>query len=148
LIRWHDAGAGDGFILGFPVQAQGVDDFVDLVIPILEARGRHSRDLPGSTLRDHLGLPRKRAVTRRATPCSSRATRPKRTHDAAAPPRRARRLPPTTRSRTLTDMSDTTHLGGALAPLPSPDAQARTRVFASCRRGTGRAWPAPCSRSC
>ncbi|MCM3417728.1 LLM class flavin-dependent oxidoreductase, partial [Bacillus intestinalis] len=56
LIRWHDAGAGDGFILGFPVQAQGVDDFIELVIPVLEARGRYSRDLPGATLRDHLGL--------------------------------------------------------------------------------------------
>ena len=59
LIRWHDAGAGDGFILGFAVQAQGVDDFIEQVIPVLEARGRYSRDLPGSTLRDHLGLPRK-----------------------------------------------------------------------------------------
>jgi len=66
LIRWHDAGAGDGFILGFPVQAQGVDDFVELVIPVLEARGRYRRDLPGSTLRDHLGLPRK--ASRHAAP--------------------------------------------------------------------------------
>ncbi|ONZ96752.1 hypothetical protein A8F49_18585, partial [Burkholderia cenocepacia] len=60
------AGAGDGFILGFPVQAQGVDDFIELVIPVLEARGRYSRDLPGATLRDHLGLPRK--ASRYATP--------------------------------------------------------------------------------
>ncbi|TCW75350.1 LLM class flavin-dependent oxidoreductase [Burkholderia sp. SRS-46] len=59
LIRWIDAGAADGFILGFAVQAQGVDDFFELVLPVLEARGRYSRELPGSTLRDHLGLPRK-----------------------------------------------------------------------------------------
>ncbi|SMF98968.1 LLM class flavin-dependent oxidoreductase [Burkholderia singularis] len=59
LIRWVDAGACDGFILGFPVQAQGLDDFVELVLPALEARGRYRRSLAGRTLRDHLGLPRK-----------------------------------------------------------------------------------------
>lgn len=59
IIAWIDAGAADGFILGFAVAAQGLDDFVRLVIPELEARGRYSRDLPGETLRDHLGLPRK-----------------------------------------------------------------------------------------
>ncbi|PKQ11247.1 MAG: LLM class flavin-dependent oxidoreductase [Alphaproteobacteria bacterium HGW-Alphaproteobacteria-1] len=59
IIDWIDAGASDGFILGFPVLAEGLDDFTTLVIPELEARGRYSRDLPGDTLRDHLGLPRK-----------------------------------------------------------------------------------------
>jgi hypothetical protein len=59
LIRWFDAGASDGFILGFPVQAEGFDDFVRYVIPALEARGRYSRTLAGQTLRDHLGLPRR-----------------------------------------------------------------------------------------
>ena len=59
LIRWFDAGAADGFILGFPVQAEGFDDFVRYVIPALEARGRYSRTLAGTTLRDHLGLPRR-----------------------------------------------------------------------------------------
>ncbi|ASL42129.1 Putative monooxygenase MoxC [Burkholderia sp. AD24] len=59
LIRWFDAGAADGFILGFPAQAEGLDDFVRYVIPALEARGRYSRTLAGTTLRDHLGLPRR-----------------------------------------------------------------------------------------
>ncbi|WP_323119763.1 LLM class flavin-dependent oxidoreductase [Burkholderia alba] len=59
IVRWIDAGAADGFILGFPVQAQGIDDFVELVIPALEARGRYQRTLQGDTLRDHLGLARK-----------------------------------------------------------------------------------------
>ena len=59
LIRWFDADAADGFILGFPVQAEGFDDFVRFVIPVLEARGRYSRQLTGNTLRDHLGLPRR-----------------------------------------------------------------------------------------
>jgi FMN-dependent oxidoreductase (nitrilotriacetate monooxygenase family) len=59
LIRWLDAGAADGFILSFQVQAEGFDDFVRHVIPVLEARGRYSRTLTGKTLRDHLGLPRR-----------------------------------------------------------------------------------------
>ena len=59
IIRWVDEGAADGFILGFPVLAQGLEDFVTHVIPVLEARGRYERTLPGDTLRDHLGLPRK-----------------------------------------------------------------------------------------
>lgn len=59
LIAWVDGGAADGFILGFPVLAQGLDDFIEFVIPELEKRGRYSRTLSGQTLRDHLGLPRK-----------------------------------------------------------------------------------------
>ncbi len=59
LIRWIDEGAADGFILGFPVVAEGLQDFADLVIPELERRGRFDRDLHGATLRDHLDLPRK-----------------------------------------------------------------------------------------
>lgn len=72
LIRWIDAGAADGFILGFAVQAQGVDDFFELVLPVLEARGRYSRELPGHTLRDHLGLPRK--ASRHAAAAAPRET--------------------------------------------------------------------------
>ncbi|WDS36619.1 LLM class flavin-dependent oxidoreductase [Pseudoxanthomonas sp.] len=59
LIRWFEAGASDGFILGFGVQREGLDDFVALVLPVLEARGYHRSTLEGSTLRDHLGLPPK-----------------------------------------------------------------------------------------
>ncbi|MGV6874377.1 LLM class flavin-dependent oxidoreductase [Pseudochelatococcus sp. B33] len=59
IIRWVDAGAADGFILGFPVIAQGFGDFVDHVIPVLEKRGRYDRGQIGHTLRDHLGLPRR-----------------------------------------------------------------------------------------
>lgn len=59
IIRWVDEGAADGFILGFPVLSQGLDDFIAHVIPVLESRGRYQRTLPGQTLRDHLGLPRK-----------------------------------------------------------------------------------------
>ncbi|MBL6937031.1 MAG: LLM class flavin-dependent oxidoreductase [Alphaproteobacteria bacterium] len=57
LVRWIDGDAADGFILGFPVIAEGLDDFVRYVVPILEERGVYSRTLAGNTLRDHLGLP-------------------------------------------------------------------------------------------
>jgi hypothetical protein len=69
LIRWIDGGAADGFILGFPVAAQGLDDFIDFVIPELEKRGRYDRVLHGATLRDHLGLPFKES--RHKTPAAS-----------------------------------------------------------------------------
>jgi FMN-dependent oxidoreductase (nitrilotriacetate monooxygenase family) len=59
IIAWIDAGAADGFILGFSVVAEGLDDFVRCVLPELEKRGRYNRTLPGRTLRDHLGLIRK-----------------------------------------------------------------------------------------
>jgi FMN-dependent oxidoreductase (nitrilotriacetate monooxygenase family) len=59
IIEWIDAGAADGFILGFSVAAEGLDDFVRYVLPDLEKRGRYNRVLAGLTLRDHLGLTRK-----------------------------------------------------------------------------------------
>jgi len=59
LIARVERQAADGFILGFPVIAEGFDDFLRLVLPILEERGVHDRTLPGTTLRDHLGLPRR-----------------------------------------------------------------------------------------
>ena len=66
IIRWIDEGAADGFILGFPVISEGLDDFITHVLPELEAQGRYERSLPGNTLRDHLGLPRK--ASRHAQP--------------------------------------------------------------------------------
>ncbi len=57
LIRWVEEGAADGFILGFQVIAEGLDDFATHVLPILERRGYFNPALEGETLRDHLGLP-------------------------------------------------------------------------------------------
>lgn len=73
LIERIETQAADGFILGFPVIAQGLDDFVELVIPVLEARGVYDRNLPGATLRDHLGLPRRES--RYAAPADLAPTR-------------------------------------------------------------------------
>ncbi|WP_159877310.1 LLM class flavin-dependent oxidoreductase [Aquitalea denitrificans] len=71
IIRWVDEGAADGFILGFPVVAEGLDDFITHVLPVLEKSGRFQRQLDGRTLRDHLGLPRKESRYQQATEHSS-----------------------------------------------------------------------------
>ncbi|TRL42284.1 LLM class flavin-dependent oxidoreductase [Rhizobium straminoryzae] len=57
IIDWVENGAADGFILGFPVIAEGLDDFIELVIPILKARGYFDGQLTGAILRENLGLP-------------------------------------------------------------------------------------------
>ncbi len=71
LIRWIDGGAADGFILGFPIAAQGLDDFIAHVLPALEARGRYDRVLHGTTLRDHLGLPFKESRYKAGAPAAA-----------------------------------------------------------------------------
>ncbi|MGU3399971.1 LLM class flavin-dependent oxidoreductase [Brucellaceae bacterium D45D] len=57
IIEWVENDAADGFILGFPVIAEGLEDFTRHVLPLLEARGYFDPALEGTTLRDHLGIP-------------------------------------------------------------------------------------------
>jgi len=56
--EWLHAGGADGFNLMPPSLPQGLDDFVDHVVPVLQARGLFRRDYEASTLRGHLGLAR------------------------------------------------------------------------------------------
>ena len=42
----------------FPYLPTGLDDFVEKVVPELQRRGLLRRRYEGTTLRDHLGLPR------------------------------------------------------------------------------------------
>lgn len=56
LICWYDVGVGDGFIFGFLVQVQGVDDFIEFVILVFEVCGCYSCDLFGVILCDYFGL--------------------------------------------------------------------------------------------
>ncbi len=58
LQDWFTGGAADGFIVGFPILPGALELFVDHVIPILQKRGLFRQDYKGTTLRDHLGLPR------------------------------------------------------------------------------------------
>ena len=54
--KWFVEGAADGFNV-MPAYFPGFDEFVDLVVPILQERGLFRADT-GTTLRDHLGLQR------------------------------------------------------------------------------------------
>ncbi len=55
IQRWFENGAADGFILG-QVLPSDLQDFVELIVPILQARGIYRRDYEHDTLRGHLGL--------------------------------------------------------------------------------------------
>ena len=57
LEAWFHAGAADGFNVMPPYFPNGLADFVDLVIPILQARGLFRTEYEGETLRDLMGLP-------------------------------------------------------------------------------------------
>jgi FMN-dependent oxidoreductase (nitrilotriacetate monooxygenase family) len=48
--------ASDGFILVPHITPDGLGDFVDRVVPLLQEKGVFRADYTGSTLRDHLGL--------------------------------------------------------------------------------------------
>ena len=58
MQEWLETEASDGFNIMFHTVPEGLDDFVDLVVPELQRRGLFRREYEGSTLRDHLGLPR------------------------------------------------------------------------------------------
>ncbi|MCQ1775968.1 LLM class flavin-dependent oxidoreductase [Neorhizobium galegae] len=55
---WLSEEASDGFTVVFPYLPQGLDDVTQRVIPELQRRGIFRRDYEGTTLREHLGLPR------------------------------------------------------------------------------------------
>ena len=56
MEKWFVAGACDGFAIQPDVGFDGVSDFVDQVIPILQKRGLFHEDYEGTTLRDHIGV--------------------------------------------------------------------------------------------
>lgn len=58
MEEWLVTNASDGFNIMFPFLPQGLDDFVDKVVPELQRRGIFRRDYEGRTLRENLGLPR------------------------------------------------------------------------------------------
>ncbi|HGO5822409.1 TPA: NtaA/DmoA family FMN-dependent monooxygenase [Mannheimia haemolytica] len=55
MQAWFEAGATDGFSI-VPESQQGVRDFVEKVVPVLQARGLYHKNYVGSTLREHLGV--------------------------------------------------------------------------------------------
>ena len=58
MQAWLEGGACDGFNVMFPYVPGGLDDFVEKVVPELQSRGLFRREYAGTTLREHLGLPR------------------------------------------------------------------------------------------
>jgi alkanesulfonate monooxygenase len=58
MQAWIEEEASDGFTIQFPYVPGGLDDFVDKVVPELQARGLLRRKYEGTTLRENLGLPR------------------------------------------------------------------------------------------
>jgi alkanesulfonate monooxygenase len=58
MQAWLEGRACDGFNVMFHTVPEGLDDFVDKVVPELQRRGLFRREYEGTTLRENLGLPR------------------------------------------------------------------------------------------
>ena len=58
MQEWFETGAADGFNFLPPTVPGGLQDFIDLVIPLLQRRGLFRTAYEGTTLRENLGLPR------------------------------------------------------------------------------------------
>lgn len=56
MEHWFRQGGADGFNLMPPSLPQGIEDFVDHVVPVLQKRGLFRVDYEHDTLRGHLGL--------------------------------------------------------------------------------------------
>ncbi|WP_369138019.1 NtaA/DmoA family FMN-dependent monooxygenase [Modestobacter versicolor] len=67
LQEWVQAGAADGFSVIIDDLHDGMDAFVDQVVPVLRRRGLRPDDYEGATLRDHLGLPEQIGLDPRLT---------------------------------------------------------------------------------
>ena len=57
MEHWVDSGAADGFNITPTHLPAGIDDFVAMVVPELQRRGRFRTEYEGATLRENLGLP-------------------------------------------------------------------------------------------
>jgi hypothetical protein len=58
IERWFLSGAADGFNLMPDVLPEGLETFVDHVVPLLRRKGIFRHEYTGRTLRDHFGLTR------------------------------------------------------------------------------------------
>ena len=58
MEEWLSTGGADGFTIQFPYLPQGLDDFVEKLVPILQKKGIFREDYEGDTLRENLELPR------------------------------------------------------------------------------------------
>jgi FMN-dependent oxidoreductase (nitrilotriacetate monooxygenase family) len=58
LEEWFETKAADGFMIFPPTMPEGLNSFVDLVVPELQRRGLFRREYTGTTLREHFGFTR------------------------------------------------------------------------------------------
>ncbi len=58
MEEWLSSGACDGFVLAATHLPGAFEDFVRMVVPVLQQRGLFRREYAGPTLRDHLGIAR------------------------------------------------------------------------------------------
>ncbi|MHC5745010.1 MAG: LLM class flavin-dependent oxidoreductase [Nostoc sp.] len=58
MEQWLTEEGSDGFNIMFPFLPEGLNDFVDKVVPELQRRGIFRHDYEGKTLRENLGLTR------------------------------------------------------------------------------------------
>ena len=58
MEQWLFEEGCDGFNIMFPYVPEGLEDFVDKVVPEVQRRGLFRREYEGKTLRENLGLPR------------------------------------------------------------------------------------------
>ncbi|MDC0033579.1 LLM class flavin-dependent oxidoreductase [Alphaproteobacteria bacterium] len=58
MEEWLMSRGSDGFTIQFPYVPEGIDNFVDRVIPVLQKRGLFRTEYKGKTLRENMGLPR------------------------------------------------------------------------------------------
>jgi FMN-dependent oxidoreductase (nitrilotriacetate monooxygenase family) len=58
MQEWLRSEACDGFIVVFYTVPDGYEDFVTMVVPELQRRGIFRKRYEGTTLREHIGLPR------------------------------------------------------------------------------------------
>jgi hypothetical protein len=56
IDEYVQADASDGFILVPHITPDGLGEFADKVVPILQERGVYRTEYEGTTLREHLGL--------------------------------------------------------------------------------------------
>jgi FMN-dependent oxidoreductase (nitrilotriacetate monooxygenase family) len=67
IQAWMEAGAVDGFWVSPDVYEDGVDAFVDEVVPLLQGRDLYPTAYPGATLRENLGVPAQYGLDPRTT---------------------------------------------------------------------------------
>jgi alkanesulfonate monooxygenase len=56
MEEWLMTRGSDGFTIQFPFVPEGIDDFVDLLVPVLQDRGLFRKEYEGKTLRENMGL--------------------------------------------------------------------------------------------